>query len=109
MPAIEDAGANPLPIFCASLRTAPGDLLETLGRADAMVVTVLAAGGTKPANAQAGGDDEAWDVAELAALDVPILQGLCLTSSREAWEANDDGMSPSTSPPRSRSRSSTAA
>ncbi|MFX1785249.1 cobaltochelatase subunit CobN [Prescottella equi] len=92
--AIEDAGANPLPIFCASLRTAPGDLLETLGRADAMVVTVLAAGGTKPANAQAGGDDEAWDVAELAALDVPILQGLCLTSSREAWEANDDGMSP---------------
>ncbi|WP_145238720.1 cobaltochelatase subunit CobN [Prescottella equi] len=92
--AIEDAGANPLPIFCASLRTAPADLLETLGRADAMVVTVLAAGGTKPANAQAGGDDEAWDVAELAALDVPILQGLCLTSSREAWEANDDGMSP---------------
>ncbi|WP_420879614.1 cobaltochelatase subunit CobN [Rhodococcus sp. (in: high G+C Gram-positive bacteria)] len=92
--AIEDAGANPLPIFCASLRTAPADLLETLGRADALVVTVLAAGGTKPANAQAGGDDEAWDVAELAALDVPILQGLCLTSSREAWEANDDGMSP---------------
>ncbi|WFR71280.1 cobaltochelatase subunit CobN [Prescottella defluvii] len=33
-------------------------------------------------------------MAELAALDVPILQGLCLTSSREAWEANDDGMSP---------------
>lgn len=92
--AIEDAGANPLPIFCASLRTAPADLLDTLRRADAMVVTVLAAGGTKPANAQAGGDDEAWDVAELAALDVPILQGLCLTSSREAWEANDDGMSP---------------
>jgi len=92
--AIEDAGANPLPIFCASLRTAPADLLETLGRADAMVVTVLAAGGTKPAHAQAGGDDESWDVAELAALDVPILQGLCLTSSREAWEANDDGMSP---------------
>ncbi|RDI23153.1 cobaltochelatase CobN subunit [Rhodococcus sp. AG1013] len=92
--AVEDAGANPLPIFCASLRTAPADLLGTLRRADAMVVTVLAAGGTKPANAQAGGDDEAWDVAELAALDVPILQGLCLTSSREAWEANDDGMSP---------------
>lgn len=92
--AVEDAGANPLPIFCASLRTAPADLLETLRRADAMVVTVLAAGGTKPAHAQAGGDDEAWDVAELAALDVPILQGLCLTSSREAWEANDDGMSP---------------
>ena len=35
----------------------------TLRAADAMVVTVLAAGGTKPASASAGGDDEAWDVA----------------------------------------------
>jgi cobaltochelatase CobN len=59
-----------------------------------MVVTVLAAGGTKPATASAGGDDEAWNVAELAALDVPILQGLCLTTSRADWAANDDGLSP---------------
>ena len=36
---------------------------------------MLAAGGTEPAAASAGGDDEAWDVAALAALDVPILQG----------------------------------
>ncbi|MFC9789590.1 cobaltochelatase subunit CobN [Rhodococcus sp. NPDC127528] len=92
--AIEAAGANALPIFCASLRTAEPELLETLGTVDAMVVTVLAAGGTKPAGASAGEDDEAWDVTELAALDVPILQGLCLTSSREAWESNDDGLSP---------------
>jgi cobaltochelatase CobN len=73
----------PLPVFCASLRQAEPALLRTLRAADAMVVTVLAAGGTKPAGASAGGDDEAWDVAELAALDVPILQGLCLTSSRD--------------------------
>ncbi|MET0191345.1 MAG: cobaltochelatase subunit CobN, partial [Pseudonocardia sediminis] len=92
--AIENAGANPLPIFCASLRQAPGALLERLREADAMVVTVLAAGGTRPAAAQAGGDDEEWDVAELAALDVPILQGLCLTSSRAMWSENDDGLSP---------------
>ncbi|WP_027501359.1 cobaltochelatase subunit CobN [Rhodococcus sp. UNC363MFTsu5.1] len=92
--AIEAAGANALPIFCASLRTAEPELLATLGTVDAMVVTVLAAGGTKPAGASAGEDDEAWDVTELAALDVPILQGLCLTSSREAWESNDDGLSP---------------
>ncbi|MGW6378960.1 cobaltochelatase subunit CobN [Rhodococcus sp. NPDC055112] len=92
--AIEAAGANALPIFCASLRTAEPELLATLGKVDAMVVTVLAAGGTKPAGASAGEDDEAWDVTELAALDVPILQGLCLTSSREAWESNDDGLSP---------------
>ncbi|AMY19132.1 cobaltochelatase subunit CobN [Rhodococcus sp. NPDC003994] len=87
-------GARPLPIYCASLRNADGDLLATLRQADSMVVTVLAAGGTKPAGASAGGDDEAWDVAELAALDVPILQGLCLTSPRATWEANDDGLSP---------------
>ncbi|MCW0212651.1 MAG: cobaltochelatase subunit CobN, partial [Pseudonocardia sp.] len=90
--AIEEKGATPLPIFCASLRQAPAALLDTLRAADAMIVTVLAAGGTKPASAQAGGEDEEWDVAELAALDVPILQGLCLTSSRATWESNDDGL-----------------
>ena len=92
--AIEAAGGQPLPIFCASLRTASPDLFATLKRADALVVTVLAAGGTKPAAAGAGGDDDAWDVGALAALDVPILQGLCLTSSRESWAGNDDGVSP---------------
>ncbi len=92
--AIENAGGRALPIFCASLRTAEPELLASLKSADAMVVTVLAAGGTKPAGAGAGGDDEAWDVAELAALDVPILQGLCLTSSREMWSENNDGLSP---------------
>ncbi|MEU7629702.1 cobaltochelatase subunit CobN [Nocardia sp. NPDC049220] len=92
--AIEQAGARPLPLYCASLRTAEPELLTTLRRADALVVTVLAAGGTKPATASAGGEDEAWDVGALADLDVPILQGLCLTSGRDQWEANDDGLSP---------------
>ncbi|WP_369027585.1 cobaltochelatase subunit CobN [Nocardia farcinica] len=92
--AVEDAGARALPVYCASLRTAEPELLATLGRADALVVTVLAAGGTKPAAASAGGDDEAWDVGALAALDVPILQGLCLTTGRAQWEDNDDGLSP---------------
>ena len=67
--AIEKAGGRALPIFCASLRTAEPELLNTLKSADAMVVTVLAAGGTKPAGAQAGGEDEEWDVTELAAPD----------------------------------------
>ncbi|WP_327150829.1 cobaltochelatase subunit CobN [Nocardia sp. NBC_01329] len=92
--AIEDAGAVPIPVYCASLRTAEPDLLATLRQADALVVTVLAAGGSKPALASAGGDDEAWDIGALAELDVPILQGLCLTSGRAQWEANDDGLSP---------------
>jgi cobaltochelatase CobN len=92
--AIEDAGGQALPVFTASLRTVDPGLLETLRTADAMVVTVLAAGGSRPATAQAGGDDGAWDVGELAALDIPVIQGLCLTSSREVWAANDDGLSP---------------
>ena len=48
--AIEDAGGRPLPIFCASLRTAEPELLDLLGTADAMVTTVLAAGGAMPAD-----------------------------------------------------------
>lgn len=92
--AIEDKGARAVPLYCASLRTAEPALLHRLRQADALVVTVLAAGGTKPATASAGGDDEAWDVGALADLDVPILQGLCLTSGRAQWEANDDGLSP---------------
>ena len=92
--AIENAGGNPLPVFCASLRTADEDLIELLGSADAMITTVLAAGGAPPAAVGAGGTDDAWNVAHLAALDMPILQGLCLTSSRAQWDNNDDGLSP---------------
>ncbi|MCA1655504.1 MAG: cobaltochelatase subunit CobN [Pseudonocardiaceae bacterium] len=92
--AIEDAGGQPLPVFCASLRTAPDELVALLGTADALVVTVLAAGGTRPADASAGGDDDAWDVGALAALDVPIIQGLCLTTNRATWADSDDGLSP---------------
>ena len=76
------------------MRGAPDDLLRELGTLDALVVTVLAAGGTKPATASAGGEDEAWDVAALAALDIPILQGLCLTWSRDSWADSDEGVSP---------------
>jgi cobaltochelatase CobN len=83
-----------VPIFSSSLRAAPDDLFVELGTLDALVVTVLAAGGTKPGTVSAGGDDESWDVARMKALDIPILQGLCLTSSREDWEASDDGVSP---------------
>ena len=92
--AIESAGGRALPVYCTSLRNPDPELLELLAGADALVVTVLAAGGAKPASVGAGGDDEAWDVKHLAALDVPILQGLCLTSSRARWADNDDGLSP---------------
>ncbi|MGW2632796.1 cobaltochelatase subunit CobN [Streptomyces chattanoogensis] len=91
---IEEAGGRPLPLFVASLRAPEPELLDALRAADAIVTTVLAAGGTKPAEASAGGDDESWDAGALAALDVPILQALCLTGSRAAWEENDEGLSP---------------
>ncbi|AWK10260.1 cobaltochelatase subunit CobN [Streptomyces spongiicola] len=92
--AVEEAGGRALPLYVASLRTPEPELLERLRGADAVVTTVLAAGGTAPAGAQAGGDDEAWDAGALASLDVPVLQALCLTGSRSAWEDNDEGLSP---------------
>src|SRR5699024_10961625 len=92
--AVDAAGGHGEIIHAASLRDAPDDLIEHLGTLDALVTTVLAAGGTKPATAGAGEDDEAWDVERLAALDIPILQGLCLTWGRADWQASDDGMSP---------------
>ncbi|MFD9875847.1 cobaltochelatase subunit CobN, partial [[Kitasatospora] papulosa] len=92
--AVEDAGARPLPLYVASLRSPEPELIDELRAADAIVTTVLAAGGTKPATASAGGDDESWDAGALTGLDVPVLQALCLTSPRAAWEENDEGVSP---------------
>ena len=91
---IEAAGGRALPIYCASLRSREPEMMAALAEADALLVTVLAAGGTRPSEAGAGGDDEAWDVAEMAALDIPILQALCLTSDRDTWQDNDEGLSP---------------
>ncbi|WP_367303667.1 cobaltochelatase subunit CobN [Nocardioides panacis] len=92
--AVDAAGGVGVPVYCSSLRGAPAELLAELGTLDALVVTVLAAGGTKPATSSAGGDDEAWDVEALSALDIPVLQGLCLTWDRATWAASDDGVSP---------------
>jgi cobaltochelatase CobN len=92
--AIGDCGARARPVWCASLRTADGALLDALSQVDVLIVTVLAAGGTVPAAAQAGGDDEAWDVGAIAALDIPVIQALCLTSSRAQWAEASGGLSP---------------
>ncbi len=92
--AIEARGAEPLPVYTGSLRGADSGLLNLLGRADALMTTVLAAGGTRPAEASAGGDEEAWDAGTLAALGVPVIQAMCLTTSRAAWEASDSALAP---------------
>jgi cobaltochelatase CobN len=83
-----------IPVFAGSLRSAPDELYDALRTLDALVVTVLAAGGSAPATASAGEEDEAWDVERMKALDIPVLQGLCLTTSRAEWEASDDGVTP---------------
>ena len=83
-----------VPIYSSSLRAASDELFAELANLDALIVTVLAAGGTKPGTVSAGGDDESWDVERLKALDIPILQGLSLTSSREEWLESDDGVTP---------------
>ena len=91
--ALEARGANALPIYVGSLRPdaegripAVSDLLA--GQVDALVVTVLAGGGSNAADA------EGWDARALEALDVPVLQGLCVTSSRQEWEDSTAGLAP---------------
>ena len=94
--AIDAAGGGQavgVPIFAGSLRSAPDELYAALGTLDALVLTVLAAGGSVPASAGAGEADEAWDVERMAALDIPVLQGLALTSSRAEWAAYMEGFS----------------
>jgi CobN/Magnesium Chelatase len=74
--AIEEAGANALPVWSYTLRRdvdgrVPAfDLLD--GRVDALITTMLATGGS-------GAADE-WDAEALAALDVPVIQAVCATS-----------------------------
>src|SRR6202012_1886314 len=63
--AIADRGATPLPVFCASLRSADAGLRALLAPAQAVITTVLAAGGSAAADSGAEGD---WDAGALATL-----------------------------------------
>ncbi|MGH3665851.1 MAG: cobaltochelatase subunit CobN [Egibacteraceae bacterium] len=90
---IEAAGANALPVFTYSLRPRGEEeavpALEILrDRVDCVVLTVLAMGGSNAADAQE------WAVPVLEQLDVPVVQAVCATSSRAAWLASDNGLSP---------------
>ena len=93
--ALAAAGATPRPVFCASLRSADAQLAELLSPAGAVITTVLAAGGSAPGNSTADATGESdWDAGVLASLDVPVLQGLCLTSSRAQWEDSNAALAP---------------
>ncbi len=88
--ALEERGVNALPVYCYSLRPdADGRVaaLELLAGAgvDAVVTTVLAMGSAR-------GDQ--WDASALAALDVPVVQAVTATASRQAFEDDPAGLGP---------------
>jgi cobaltochelatase CobN len=99
--ALEEVGANALPVYCYSLRAGAGGEVPALemlkNRVDCLVTTVLAGGGSSAADAHRSGSPEEWlewEVPALEDLGVPVIQGICTTSTREAWLASDAGLSP---------------
>ena len=70
------------------------------GHVDALITTMLATGGSGAGDnsAEAGeGVGETWqdwDATALAALDVPVIQAVCCTSSRATWLQSDSGLTP---------------
>jgi cobaltochelatase CobN len=88
--ALKHAGGGVFAIWSYTLRRDQQGRVPALellaGEVDAVVVTMLATGGS-------GAADE-WDASALAALDVPVIQAVCATTSRAAWEASDSGLMP---------------
>ncbi len=102
--ALEEAGTNALPIYCYSLRayeTGEVPALSMLrGRVESLITTVLASGGSNSAAAReaasrAGSPEDwlEWEVPALEGLDVPVIQGICTTSSQRTWLSSDAGLS----------------
>jgi cobaltochelatase CobN len=91
--AIQKAGANALCVWAYSLRPDVAGRVPVLdllaNRVDALVTTMLASGGSTAADADGG-----WNADALAALDVPVIQAVCATTSRAAWAASDSGLTP---------------
>lgn len=84
--AIEAAGGQPVPVWAYSLRGDSPALKLLDGEIDALITTVLASGGSH------AGDE--WHAEALEALDVPVIQALCATTSRRRWAESDGGLTP---------------
>ena len=92
--AIERAGGYPLPVWSYTLRRSGDDgsvaALELLRpHVDALVTTMLATGGSHPADTEAG-----WDASAIEALGVPVVQALCVTTTRARWADGSEGLLP---------------
>jgi cobaltochelatase CobN len=101
--AIENAGANALAVWSYTLRRDSDGQVPALalldGHVDALVVTMLATGGSGAADAAGDGEGvgeqwQEWDATALAALDVPVIQAVCATASRAAWLESNSGLAP---------------
>lgn len=103
---VEAAGANALAVWSTTLRRNRAGEVPALalldGHVDALLVTMLATGGSHAAD-QAGGSgndgvrnpaEQGWDAAALEALDVPVVQAVCATASRAAWLQSASGLTP---------------
>src|SRR5918998_2753083 len=90
---IEAAGANALAVWSTTLRRDGDGNVPALalldGHVDALLVTMLATGGS-----HAGDAEQRWDAAALEALGVPVIQAVCATCSRAAWKDSASGLTP---------------
>jgi cobaltochelatase CobN len=90
--ALESRGASVTVIWCYSLRPDGAGHVEAIdllrGQApDAVIATVLVSG-------TAADDGLTWDASALGSLDVPVVQAITATTSREEWEAAAGGLFP---------------
>jgi cobaltochelatase CobN len=97
--ALEKAGANALAVYSYSLRNQDSSgrvpALELLsGKVDCLVVTVLASGGAKTEDQDLLEGFYEWDAHVFEDLDVPVIQGVCATTTRSAWLGSSSGLTP---------------
>jgi len=97
--AIEQQGANVLPVFTAASKEAAdeaGGMAGFLapfaaGGCDVLITAMSFAMGTVNPD---GPTMSGWSVEQLLTLDVPVLQAITAASSRTAWEVSGRGLGP---------------
>jgi cobaltochelatase CobN len=86
------AGAGVRAVWSYSLRPDPQGRVPALelldGQIDALIVTMLATGGSGAADA------EEWQAGALSSLGVPVFQAVTSTQSRAGWRESSNGLAP---------------